>query len=83
MMYSSKEIANKFRKERAIERIQNITLESKDFSINENDAIIYGIFAGWDDESFKELKQIHNWSDRDIMDIMKLRISYRQILAEN
>lgn len=39
---------------------------SRDCSEDKMIACMYGIITGWDDASYEELKQQHNWSDDDI-----------------
>ena len=43
-----------------------LAFASKDWSLDKNDAWIYGIVAGWDDESIEELKVKFQWSAGDI-----------------
>jgi hypothetical protein len=63
--------------------MKNIVFSSKDFSLKEIDAVIWGVFAGWDDASFLELKQKFNWSKRDIKEIKKLRSYCLKIIASS
>jgi hypothetical protein len=41
-----------------------LTSTSKDMSESKLDASLYGIIVGWDESSYKELKEKHGWSDR-------------------
>jgi len=47
-----------------------LALSPKDWSIDKNDAWIYGIVLGWDDDSLKELKNTFRW-DADTVDRLK------------
>jgi hypothetical protein len=53
-----------------------IAFSSRDWSINRNDAWIYGIVAGWDRESIDELKQLHHWTDDAVARLTELREQY-------
>lgn len=50
-----------------------LAFASKDWSLDKNDAWIYGIVAGWDDASFIELKALHGWTDATIEHLKRLR----------
>ena len=43
-----------------------LTRQSRDMSEDRMIACIYGIIVGWDDASYEELKQRHNWTDDNI-----------------
>jgi len=46
--------------------VEMLTGTAKDMSELKMDAALYGIIVGWDDESYAELKEKHNWSDEHI-----------------
>lgn len=39
---------------------------SRDCGEDKMIAFLYGIVVGWNDESYNELKEKHNWSDEDV-----------------
>jgi hypothetical protein len=43
-----------------------LAFSSKDMSINKCDSFLYGIIVGWDENAYKELKIIHNWSSDEV-----------------
>ena len=43
-----------------------LAFTSRDCSEDKMIACMYGIIMGWDKNSYKELKEKHNWSDTDI-----------------
>lgn len=54
---------------------ESYTRTSKDMAESKFDAWTYGIIAGWDDESYKELSVKHGWSDK--------QVSYNKLLHQN
>lgn len=54
----------------------NIYFDSRDWSINRQDAWIYGIVVGWDREAIDELKQLHHWTDDAVACLAELRKQY-------
>ena len=44
----------------------------KDWGANKDDAWLYGIICGWDEDSIDELRAKFGWTDRDI-DALKFR----------
>jgi hypothetical protein len=51
----------------ALQRLlETLSFTSRDCSEDKMIAFMYGIIAGWDDDSYSELKTKHNWSDEDI-----------------
>lgn len=65
----------------ALKKMNQLVFSSKDFSLREKNAIIYGVFIGWNDASYKELQAKFNWSDQDIREIQQLRQCYLKIVA--
>lgn len=56
----------------ALQRLlETMTFSSRDMSVDKMTAFMYGIIAGWDDESYKELSEKHNWTNEDV-DNMKM-----------
>lgn len=45
---------------------ETFAFTSRDCSEDKMIAFLYGIVMGWDDDSYTELKEKHNWSDEDI-----------------
>ena len=39
---------------------------SKDMGEDKLDAFLYGVIMGWEDESYEQLREKHNWSDENI-----------------
>lgn len=48
-----------------------MVFSSKDWSLTETNAWIYGIVVGWDVDSLNEIKKAFNWSD-ELVDRLKL-----------
>lgn len=46
--------------------VEIFSFTSRDCSEDKMMACLYGIIAGWDDESYNKLKEKHKWSDEDI-----------------
>ena len=49
-----------------------LALASKDWSVDKNDAWIYGIVAGWDDDSLNELKARFRWNNETVEKLKEL-----------
>lgn len=45
---------------------ETFAFTSRDCGEDKMIAFMYGIIMGWDDDSYSELKEQHNWSDKDI-----------------
>ena len=70
-------IMNNKKTENSLERIrQTFAFTSLDCSKDKMIAFLYGIVMGWDDNSFKELMDLHNWSDKDVVDIKMWHENY-------
>lgn len=51
----------------ALQKLKEIlTMTSRDTAEDKMIACMYGIIVGWDDNSYKELQQTHNWSHEDV-----------------
>lgn len=48
-----------------------VVFSSKDWSLTETNAWIYGIVVGWDVDSLNEIKRTFKWSD-ELVDRLKL-----------
>jgi len=53
-----------------------LAFAAKDWSIDKNDAWIYGIIAGWDDDSLEELQDKFQWTDSTIVRLKKLHNAF-------
>jgi len=53
-----------------------LAFATKDWSIDKNDAWIYGIVAGWDDDSLAELQDKFHWGCSEIVRLKKLHKSF-------
>ena len=53
-----------------------ITASARDWSLESNDAWMYGIVCGWSAEALTELIQRHGWSDKDVTRLRLLRMSW-------
>jgi hypothetical protein len=49
-----------------------LAFASKDWSLDKDDAWIYGIVIGWDDDSLDELKVSFGWSDETVLTLKEL-----------
>jgi hypothetical protein len=58
-----------------------LALAPKDWSIDKNDAWIYGIVAGWDDDSLNELKARFRWSDETVLRLKELHEACNKLRA--
>lgn len=45
---------------------ETLAFTSRDCSEDKMISFLYGIIIGWNDESYDELKEKHNWSNEDI-----------------
>lgn len=39
--------------------------DERDWARDDTDAWVYGILWGWDDDSYEDLKALHNWTDEE------------------
>lgn len=53
-----------------------LTSYTGDLSKEENLAWIYGIIIGWNDESLDDLSKSHQWTQKDIERLKRLRAEY-------
>lgn len=50
-----------------LQKLQEVfAFTSRDCSEDKMIAFIYGVVMGWDDDSYAEIKDKHNWTDKDI-----------------
>lgn len=56
-----------------------IVFSSKDWSLNKNDAWIYGIIVGWSDESLSYLKHTFMWSDETVDRLKILHNNFKNL----
>jgi hypothetical protein len=55
-----------------------LAFTSRDCGEDKMIAFMYGVISGWEDDSYAELKDKHNWSDKDI-DLQKAwHIEYKK-----
>tara|TARA_Y100000310_G_scaffold213365_1_gene214292 strand:+ start:136 stop:384 length:249 start_codon:yes stop_codon:yes gene_type:complete len=58
-----------------------LAFAAKDWSIDKNDAWIYGIVAGWDDDSLLELKVRFRWTTETVNRLKKLHEAFNKLKA--
>ena len=58
-----------------------LAFATKDWSVDKNDAWLYGIIAGWDDDSLKELQLKFKWPDRSIKELKGLHSTYKAMIT--
>ncbi|WP_312066824.1 hypothetical protein [Empedobacter sp.] len=56
-----------------------LSFTSLDCSQDKMISCLYGIIVGWDDDSYKELKEKHNWSDENIEAQKEWHKSYNEL----
>lgn len=52
-----------------------VAFDSKDYSVNKRDRMLYAIILGWDDASYKEF----GWSKEDIKEYKLLRKRFEKL----
>lgn len=50
----------------------------RDWSLERNDAWMYGIVCGWSADALTELIQRHRWSSEDVTKLRLLRLSWEK-----
>lgn len=55
-----------------------VATDSRDWARNRNDAWIYGIICGWDDDSLTELAGKFNWSDQAMV---RLKLLHKKFVT--
>lgn len=58
---------------------RTMAFSSRDWSINREDAWMYGIVCGWDSESLAELKQRHGWTDDQVARLDRLHGAWEML----
>jgi len=58
-----------------------LAFATKDWSIDKNDAWIYGVVAGWDDDSLSELQGRFGWTGADIARLKQLHRACNDLRA--
>lgn len=53
----------------------------KDYSINKDDAWIYGIVCGWDKLSMAEMQRRHGWTDNTVKRLVDLHNKFNFMAA--
>jgi hypothetical protein len=56
-----------------------LAFSSKDWSIDKSDAWMYGIVAGWDNESLNELQVKFDWHDLEVKRLKILHINFKEL----
>ena len=56
-----------------------LAFATKDWSVDKNDAWIYGIVAGWDDDSLKELSAKFRWTTATVEKLKKLHAAFAEL----
>lgn len=63
-----------------IESIDSVlAFATKDWSLDKNDAWIYGIVAGWDDDSLNELRVKFGWTRETVEELKRLHITCNKL----
>ena len=56
-----------------------LAFASKDWAVDKNDAWIYGIVVGWDDEALLELKEKFGWTNSTVDRLKALHSKFKLI----
>jgi len=59
-----------------------IVFSSRDYSIDPEDAWIYGIIVGWDGPSLKELAKKFNWPTKTCKRLEKLHRNFKALVPK-
>jgi hypothetical protein len=54
-----------------------LAFSSKDWSVSADDAWIYGIVLGWNEECLLEMSSLHGWSPETITKLKKLHNQFK------
>jgi hypothetical protein len=58
---------------------RGIVFSANDFGANQMDAFRYATTAGWDDDSYAELKQKFGWTDDDVQALKELQEKFIEL----
>ncbi len=58
-----------------------IVFHSRDRASNKRDAWIYGVMAGWDEESIEEIKEDFGWGEDDVKRMNSMRQAVREVIG--
>jgi len=77
--------------------LKNLTdsmcFDSRDWSLNWNDAVLYSLIVGWEDDPddptvtedscYKELQEQHGWSNEFVYQLKQLHKQIKKLVEEN
>jgi hypothetical protein len=53
-----------------------LPFDSRDWSVDKNDAWIYGIVCGWND-AIVDVAKVHGWADETVARLQRLHLAFK------